>query len=50
MPFAELTENEYKDWMKKMPEKVDWSKLGEYEKVDNTTGSQELACQSGCEI
>ena len=33
-----------------MPE-VDWSKLSEYENVDMTSGSQELACVAGaCEI
>ena len=31
--------------------KVDWSKLGQYEKEDNTAGSQTLACSGGsCEV
>jgi hypothetical protein len=30
---------------------IDWSKLADYEKEDNTTGSQEFACVAGiCEI
>ena len=33
-----------------MPE-IDWNKLLEYEVLDNTSGSQELACTSGaCEL
>lgn len=31
--------------------KIDWQLLREYEKDDNTTGGQEIACVSGsCEI
>jgi len=45
-PFADLTEDEYKDWVKKTP-KADWSRLSEYEASDLTTGSQELACSAG---
>jgi len=35
-----------------MPKKaINWSRLKEFEKEDNTTGSQELACTSGsCEV
>lgn len=34
-----------------MPKNVDWSKLSDYEAVDTTTGTQELACVAGgCEI
>ena len=34
-----------------MPKKVDWNKLSDYENVDMTVGSQELACSAGsCEI
>jgi hypothetical protein len=34
-----------------MPKDVDWSKLSDYENVDMTIGSQELACAAGfCEI
>jgi ribonucleoside-diphosphate reductase alpha chain len=50
-PYQTLTEEQYKEWMKKMPEKIDWTKLSNYEKEDNTTGTQELACVAGvCEI
>ena len=35
----------------KMPKNVDWGKLSEYEQMDMTIGSQELACAAGnCEI
>jgi len=33
-----------------MPKAIDWSKLSEYEKEDNTSGSQTLACVGSCEI
>lgn len=50
-PFQEITEEEYKLSMSKMPEKIDWTRLKEYEKVDTTTGSQEFACVAGgCEL
>jgi ribonucleoside-diphosphate reductase alpha chain len=50
-PYQTLTEEQYNEWVKKMPQSIDWSKLTEYEKEDNTTGSQELACVAGiCEI
>lgn len=50
-PYQEITEAEYHDWVKRMPAKIDWDRLREYEKEDNTTGSQEYACSAGfCEI
>jgi ribonucleoside-triphosphate reductase (thioredoxin) len=50
-PYQTLTKKEYEEWIKKMPETIDWSRLSEYESDDNTTGSQELACTGGmCEI
>ena len=34
-----------------MPKQVDWGKLSDYESMDMTVGSQELACVAGaCEI
>ena len=51
MPFQEITEDEYKEWVKKTPKEIDWSKLSNYEKSDMTIGSQTLACVAGgCEI
>ena len=33
-----------------MPD-IDWESLAEYEKEDNTTGAQDLACAAGvCEV
>jgi ribonucleoside-triphosphate reductase len=50
-PYQEITEEEYVEWIKKMPESIDWTRLQEFEKEDTTTGSQELACVAGfCEI
>ena len=44
-------EKEYEFLVQKMPKQVDWGKLAEYEVMDMTVGSQELACAAGgCEI
>lgn len=49
-PYQEITEEEYTRAKKSFP-KIDYTKLSEYEKEDNTTGAQNLACSSGsCEI
>lgn len=50
-PYQDITEEEYYELLEKMPKDIDWSKLGEYEKEDNTKGTQELSCSAGvCEI
>jgi len=50
-PYQDIKEEEYKKLSKKMPTDIDWQKLQEYEKEDNTKGSQELACTAGvCEL
>ena len=42
---------EYEKLMKQMPTDVNWSELSDYEKEDNTSGTQELACSAGsCEL
>jgi ribonucleoside-triphosphate reductase len=49
-PYEEITKDEYEKMVAEMP-KLDWSRLAEFEKEDNTVGSQELACVTGiCEI
>ncbi len=51
-PYQDCTSAEYSELIKKMPKNVDWTKLSEYESVDMTAGSQELACSAdgGCEV
>ena len=51
-PYQALDEDAYHAWCKEHPPvKIDWSKLPDYEKKDNTTASQELACTgNACEI
>ena len=50
-PYQDCTWNEYEEMLKKMPVDIDWSGLGEYEKEDNTSGSQTMACSgNSCEI
>ena len=50
-PYQDITKEEYDTLSKKMPRNVDWTLLSNYEREDNTTGTQELACSAGaCEI
>ena len=50
-PYQEITKEEYEEAVKNMPTTIDWTVLSLYEKVDSTTGSQELSCTAGvCEI
>ena len=51
-PYQEISKEEYARVKKTMPKKaIDWSRLKDFEKEDNTTGSQELACTGGvCEL
>jgi len=50
-PYQDITKEEYDALSKKMPRNVDWTLLSNYEREDNTTGTQELACSAGaCEI
>ena len=50
-PYQDIDEAQYKEWVKKMPKKVDWSKLQDFEKEDTTSGGRELACTAGvCEV
>ncbi len=49
-PYTECEKEEFTTLNDSMPT-IDWSKLAEYEMLDNTTSSQELACTAGgCEI
>lgn len=50
-PYQEISEEEYYEWLDKMPKNVDWTMLGEYESEDNTVGGQTMACSgSSCEV
>jgi ribonucleoside-diphosphate reductase alpha chain len=50
-PYQTLTKEQYNEWVQKMPQSIDWTRLSEYEVEDHTTGSQELACTGGmCEV
>lgn len=50
-PYQECSKEDYEALLEKSPTSIDWSKLGEYEAEDNTSGMQSLACSSdGCEI
>jgi ribonucleoside-diphosphate reductase alpha chain len=50
-PYQDIDAEQYAEFNKKMPKKVDWSKLSDFEKEDTTSGGRELACTAGvCEI
>ena len=50
-PYEDINEEQYNKLVSEMPQGVNWTDLGYFEKEDNTTGSQELACTGGaCEI
>ena len=50
-PYQDCTKEEYEIALAKMPQNVDWSELGKYEKEDRTVSSQTMACSGGsCEV
>jgi len=50
-PYQDCDEETYQEMLDKMPKRIDWAKLSEYENEDNTSGSQTLACSGdACEI
>ena len=50
-PYQEVTEEQYKEMVGKMPAAINWSALSLYELEDSTTGTQAFACvASECEI
>ncbi|MDC0135754.1 hypothetical protein OAI26_03635 [Sulfitobacter sp.] len=50
-PYQDCSKSDYEMLKSVMPERIDWSKLSEYENEDNTSGSQTLACSGdSCEI
>jgi ribonucleoside-triphosphate reductase len=51
-PYQDIEPDEYLEWEKMYKGvHIDWNKLTEFEKEDNTSGSRELACTAGvCEV
>jgi ribonucleoside-diphosphate reductase alpha chain len=50
-PYTECTKEEYEAALSKMPDSIDWDALALYEKSDETTGTQEMACSAGsCDL
>jgi ribonucleoside-diphosphate reductase alpha chain len=51
-PYQDIEADEYLEWKQRMEiVTIDWDKLSEFEKEDNTSGSRELACTAGvCEV
>ena len=50
-PYQEVNEREYLEALVLMPERIDWTKLKDYEKEDTSKGTQTFACSGGsCEI
>ena len=51
-PYQDIEPDEYLEWEQMYKHvHIDWNKLTEFEKEDNTSGSRELACTAGvCEV
>jgi len=50
-PYQDCDKATYMEAAKAMPKTIDWSRLSEYEKEDNTAGTQTLACSGdSCEL
>ena len=50
-PYQECSKEDYEDLLDSMPVSLPWGDLSDYEKEDNTSGSQTLACSGdSCEI
>jgi len=50
-PYQDCTESDYTESLKNMPTSIKWEELSKYEKEDNTSGTQTLACSgNSCEI
>jgi len=50
-PYQEVDSNTYNNVLLTMPKSIDWSKLSEYEKEDNTVSMQTMACTGDvCEM
>ena len=50
-PYQECSKEEYNELLKAMPRNIEWSALCDYEKEDNTTAMQTLACSGdSCEL
>jgi ribonucleoside-diphosphate reductase alpha chain len=50
-PYQDTDESGYNQFVADMPDEIDWSLMSMYEKEDNTSSSQTLACVSGsCDL
>jgi ribonucleoside-diphosphate reductase alpha chain len=50
-PYQDCDKSDYEELLSLMPTDIDWSKLTDYEKEDNTAGMQTMACSGdSCEI
>ena len=50
-PYQDCSKTDYETLLSVMPSTIDWSRLSEYEKEDNTKSSQTFACTGDvCEI
>ena len=50
-PYQDCIKDEYEELLSCMPKSIDWTKLSDYEKEDNTSGMQTMACTGDvCEM
>jgi ribonucleoside-diphosphate reductase alpha chain len=49
--YQDCKASDYQNLLEKMPDRIDWSKLQDYEKEDNTVSMQTMACTGdSCEL
>ena len=50
-PYQDCTKEQYEELLAKMPARIDWSMVADYEQEDNTVAMQTMACSGdSCEI
>lgn len=49
-PYQDVDKDTYEAALAKMPARIEWERLSEYEVEDNTVGTQTFACVGSCEI
>lgn len=49
-PYQDVDKDTYEAALAKMPTRIEWERLSEYEIEDNTVGTQTFACVGSCEI
>ena len=50
-PYQDINKETYEEAITQLPKEINWEGLSDYEKEDNTSGTQTYACSGGsCEV